>query len=120
MIGSDGLPTGGKPHPRLYGTFPRVLGRYVRDEGLLSIEEAVRRMTSLPAKKFRLAERGVLREGAWADVAVFDPDVVADQATYAEPRRYPSGMPYVLVNGTVEIDGGVPAGAGAGQVLTRG
>jgi len=120
MIGSDGLPTGGKPHPRLYGTFPRVLGRYVRDEGLLSIEEAVRRMTSLPAEKFRLAERGVLREGYWADVVVFDPQVVADTATYEEPRQYPSGMPYVLVNGVVEVDAGAPAGSGAGQVLARG
>jgi N-acyl-D-amino-acid deacylase len=119
MIGSDGLPTGGKPHPRLYGTFPRVLGRYAREEGLLSLEEAVRRMTSLPAEKFRLAERGVLREGYWADVVVFDPAQVADTATYEEPRRYPTGMPYVLVNGAVEIDAGVPTGSGAGQVLAR-
>jgi N-acyl-D-aspartate/D-glutamate deacylase len=120
MIGSDGLPTGGKPHPRLYGTFPRVLGRSAREEGLLSVEEAVRRMTSLPAEKFRLAERGTLREGYWADIVVFDPEVVADTATYEEPRQYPNGMPYVLVNGAVEIDAGVPARSGAGRVLARG
>jgi N-acyl-D-amino-acid deacylase len=119
MIGSDGLATGGKPHPRLYGTFPRVLGRYVRDEGLMSLEEGVRRMTSLPAKKFRLADRGEIRTGAWADLVVFDPAQVADTATYEEPRQYPRGMPYVIVNGQVVVDKGVPATVAAGQVVTR-
>ncbi len=119
MIGSDGLPTAGKPHPRLYGTFPRVLGRYSRDEGLLTLEDAVRRMTSLPANKFRLANRGEIREGAWADLAIFDPQRVADTATYEEPRQYPIAMPYVLVNGQVVVDGGTPSALAAGQVLSR-
>jgi N-acyl-D-amino-acid deacylase len=119
MIGSDGLATGGKPHPRLYGTFPRVLGRYVRDEGLMSLEEGVRRMTSLPAKKFRLADRGEIRVGAWADLVVFDPAQVADTATYEEPRQYPRGVPYVIVNGQVVVDKGVPSTVAAGQVVAR-
>ena len=120
MIGSDGLPSPtGKPHPRLYGTFPRVLGRYVREEGLFSLEEGVRRMTSLPATKFRLADRGLIREGAWADLVVFDPERIADAGTYDEPRRYPTGIPYVLVNGALVVDGGKPSSPPAGHVLGR-
>lgn len=120
MIGSDGIPSPtGKPHPRLYGTFPRVLGHYVRDEGLLSLEEAVRRMTSLPAGKFRLADRGEVREGFWADLVLFDPAQVADTATYEDPRQYPTGIPHVLVNGQLVVDGGRPAKPPAGQVLVR-
>lgn len=119
MIGSDGLPTAGKPHPRLYGTFPRVLGKYSRDEGLFSIEEAVRRMTSLPAKKFRLGDRGEIREGAWADLVVFDPGTVADTATYKDPRQYPAGIPYVVVNGQVVVDDGRPARVETGQLIGR-
>jgi N-acyl-D-amino-acid deacylase len=119
MIGSDGLPTGGKPHPRLYGTFPRVLGTYARDEGLFSLEESVRRMTSLPAGKFRLAERGELREGYWADAVVFDPATIDDIATYEEPRRYPRGIAFVVVNGQVIVEGGTPSTVPAGQVLAR-
>jgi N-acyl-D-amino-acid deacylase len=119
MIGSDGLPTPGKPHPRLYGTFPRVLGHYARDGGLLSTEEAVRRMTSLPAQTFRIPERGVLREGAWADLVVFDPATVDDVATYDDPRRYPAGIPHVLVNGQAVVSDGRPAARPAGRVLRR-
>jgi N-acyl-D-amino-acid deacylase len=119
MIGSDGLPTSGKPHPRLYGTFPRVLGKYTREEGLLTLEDAVRRMTSLPAKKFQLGDRGVVREGAWADLVVFDPAEVADTATYEEPRQYPRGMPYVLVNGQIVVDSGKPSAVPAGQLIAR-
>jgi N-acyl-D-amino-acid deacylase len=120
MIGSDGIPSPtGKPHPRLYGTFPRVLGRYVREEGLLSLEEAVRRMTSMPAAKFRLADRGVVREDAWADLVVFDPEQIADTATYDDPRRYPAGIPYVLVNGEIIVEDGAPSEVSAGRVLVR-
>ena len=120
MIGSDGIPSPtGRPHPRLYGTFPRVLGHYVRDEGLLSLEEAVRRMTSLPASKFRLADRGEVREGAWADLTVFDPKEIADTATYDDPRQYPRGIAYVLVNGQVIVDNGAPEAPPAGQFLNR-
>ena len=121
MVGSDGLPTPtGNPHPRLYGTFPRVLGRYVREERLFSLEEAVRRMTSLPAKKFRLTDRGEVRPGAWADLVILDPDRVVDTATYDDSRRYPEGFPYVLVNGETVVDDGAPSGIPAGQVLARG
>lgn len=121
MIGSDGLPSpSGKPHPRLYGTFPRVLGRYVREEPLLSLEEAVRRMTSLPADKFGLADRGRIAPGQWADLVVLDPERVTDTATYEDPRRYPDGIDYVLVNGAVVVERGAPLNRPAGQVLSRG
>ena len=119
MVGSDGIPSPtGKPHPRLYGTFPRMLGHYVREEGLLSLEEAVRRMTSLPAATFHLADRGEVQPGAWADLVIFDPERIADVATYEDPRRYPTGIPYVLVNGNLVVDKGTPSSPAAGQVLT--
>ncbi len=89
----------GKPHPRSYGTFPRVLGRYARDEQVLSLEDAVRKMTSLTASRLRLHERGLVREGWWADLVVFDPATVIDTATYDEPHRYPVGIEHVIVNG---------------------
>ena len=121
MIGSDGIPSPtGKPHPRLYGTFPRVLGRYVREEGLLSLEEGVRRMTSLPAKKFRLAERGEVKEGYWADLVVLDPAHVADSATFEDPRQHPEGISHVLVNGVPVVTDGLPANSGSGVVIARG
>ncbi|MEO8456944.1 MAG: D-aminoacylase [Chloroflexota bacterium] len=121
MIGSDGLPTpGGKPHPRLYGTFPRVIQRYVREEGLLSLEEAVRKMTSLPADRFQLADRGRLVEGAFADVVVFDPQTIEDIATYQQPRQYPKGIDYVLVNGVVAAENGKQTVTDAGRLLRRG
>jgi N-acyl-D-amino-acid deacylase len=121
MIGSDGLPTpGGKPHPRLYGTFPRVLQRYVREERVLSLEEAVRKMTSLPADRFQLANRGRLKEGAYADVVVFDPQKIEDIATYEKPRQYPAGIDYVLVNGIVAAEGGKQVQTTAGRLLRRG
>ncbi len=121
MIGSDGLPSPtGKPHPRLYGTFPRVLGRYVREEGLLSLEEGVRRMTSLPAQTFKLTDRGEVREGYWADLVVFDPAAIIDTGTYEDPRQYPRGISSVLVNGQLVVVDGSPRQVGAGQVLARG
>jgi len=121
MVGSDGIPSPeGKPHPRLYGTFPRVLGRYARDEGLMTVEESVRKMTSFPAETFRLAERGQVREGWWADLVVFDIARVADTATYEDPRRYPEGISHVLVNGELVVENGEPSNPPAGQVLVRG
>lgn len=106
-----------RPHPRYYGTFPRVLGRYVREEKVLSLEEAVGKMTSVTAERFGLSDRGVIREGAWADLVLFDAQTVADKATYADPHQYPEGIPYVVVNGTVVIDQGQHTGALPGQVL---
>lgn len=121
MGGSDGIPSRtGKPHPRLYGTFPRLLARYVREERLVPIETAVRKLSALPARKFRLKDRGELREGFWADVVVFDPDTIADTATYEDPRRFPKGIEYVIVNGRVVVDQGHHTGVPAGQVLRRG
>jgi N-acyl-D-amino-acid deacylase len=120
MIGSDGIPTpGGKPHPRLYGTFPRVLQKYVREERLLSLEEGVRKMTSLPARRFKLGKRGELREGWSADIVVFDAGAIADVATYEEPRQYPAGIDYVIVNGTVAAESGRQAERHAGTLVRR-
>jgi len=126
-IGSDGsalAPYGrlgqGKPHPRNYGTFPRVLGKYVREEGVLRLEEAVRKMTSLPARRLRLWDRGLLRPGFWADITIFDPVTVAERATFTDPHQYPAGIPYVLVNGQVVIEAGEHTGALPGQVLRHG
>ena len=116
MIGSDGLPTlKGKPHPRLYGTFPRVLGRYVRELKLLSLEEAIHRMTGLPARKFGLSDRGIVREGAFADLVIFDPPVIEDMATYEDPHRPPAGIAHVFVNGVEVARDGQHTGARPGR-----
>jgi len=121
MIGSDGIPSvSGKPHPRLYGTFPRVLGTYVRREKVLGLEEAIHKMTDLPALKHRLRERGRLAVGYHADVTVFDPRSIDDIATYQDPRRYPDGIRYVIVNGEVVVEGSRHTGRSAGRVLRGG
>ncbi len=124
MIGSDGSSlaakgplAAGKPHPRSYGTFPRVLGRYARDERVLSLPDAVWKMTGLPARRLGLADRGVLAPGAQADVVVFDAATVADRATYEDPHRYATGIGHVLVNGRVVIADGEHTGALPGRVL---
>ncbi len=122
MIASDGRlsrPGDGHPHPRAYGTFPRVLGEYVRTQQVLSLETAIHKMTQMPARRLGLTDRGVLREGAIADVVVFDPATVKDQATFTEPHQYAVGIPYVLVNGTVAVDAGKATGARVGRVITR-
>jgi len=124
MVGSDssarapyGVLEKGKPHPRTYGTFPRILGRYVREEGILSLGNAIRKMTSLPAQKLRLKARGLIRDGMWADIVVLDPKRISDQATYQEPHQYPNGIEYVFVNGKLVIEHGEHTGALAGHVL---
>jgi dihydroorotase/N-acyl-D-amino-acid deacylase len=117
MIGSDGLPVGGKPHPRLYGTFPRVIGRYARELKLFSIEEAVHRMTGFPAVKFGLAGRGIIREGAIADLVVFDPQTLIDTATYDSPCEYPPGICHVFVNGTAVVRDCRHTGARPGRAI---
>jgi len=123
-IGSDGLALAtagplrsGHPHPRSFGTFPRVLGVYVRDRGLLRLEDAVRKMTSLNAAKIGLVDRGLLRPGQYADVTVFDPATVADPATYLDPFQYSRGITVVLVNGQVVLEKGQPTGARPGRAL---
>ena len=118
MVGSDGIPDlRGRPHPRLFGTFPRVLARYVRERGVLGLEEAVRRMTSLSAETFGLVDRGRIREGYWADLVLFDPATVTDTATYDDPKREPDGIRLVVVNGRVAYDRGRHTGVGAGKML---
>ncbi|HXF95696.1 MAG TPA: D-aminoacylase [Gemmatimonadales bacterium] len=122
MIGSDGRlvePGDGHPHPRWYGTFPRVLGTYVREKGLLTLEEAVHKMTGLPAGRLGLAERGRIAEGVMADLVVFDPATVRDRATFEDPHRYPEGILYVLVNGVPVVDGGRFTDARPGRALRR-
>jgi N-acyl-D-amino-acid deacylase len=121
MIGSDGIPTlEGKPHPRLYGTFARVLGRYARDEKLFSLAEGVHRMTGFAARKFGLRDRGVVKEGAIADLVLFDPRRIIDRGTWENPKLTPDGIEAVYVNGVKAISGGKPTGARAGRVLRRG
>ena len=120
MIGSDGLFQLGNPHPRIYGTYPRILGRYVREDGLLTLEEAVRKMTSFPAQRLGMHNKGVLRPGADADIVVFDPDTVIDRGTFRDPNQYPVGIEYVLVNGCVSVSEGRFTGETAGQVLRKG
>jgi N-acyl-D-amino-acid deacylase len=117
MIGSDGVPKPGRPHPRIAGTFPRVLGRYAREEGLLTMEEAVRKMTGMAAERFGLAGRGVVREGAHADLVVFDPERIADAATYTEPLLPPHGLRAVVVAGEVVVRDGTPTGAAPGGII---
>jgi N-acyl-D-amino-acid deacylase len=107
----------GQPHPRSYGTFPRILGRYVRDEKVLSLPEAIRKMTSLAATQMKIAERGTLKEGYFADVVIFDPKTVADTATFEKPHQYPIGIDTVIVNGVVTVRDGKHTGARAGRAL---
>ena len=119
MVGSDGLHLPGKTHPRLYGTFPRVLGRYVREEKVISLEAAVHKMTGMPAARLGLKKRGLLQEGYAADIVVFDPNTVCDTATFDDPLRYPTGIPYVFVNGIAVKEADHATGALPGQVLRR-
>lgn len=122
MIGTDGIPGFGatKPHPRLTGTFPKILGEFVREKGILSLEEAVRKMTSLSAQTFGVKQKGLLIEGYDADMVIFDPETIIDQSTYEEPDNKPLGIRYVLVNGEIAVENGRVTGATSGQVLRRG
>jgi N-acyl-D-amino-acid deacylase len=106
MVGSDGLPHDTAPHPRLWGTFPRILGTYVRDEGILTLEEAIRKMTSQAAIRVGIQDRGIIRPGMMADVTVFDPATVRDEATYEAPSRYSTGIRFVFVNGRAVVSEG--------------
>jgi len=116
-IANDGPALAMNPHPRWYGTFPRVLGRYVREQKVITLEEAIKKMTSMNAAKIGIKERGLLKEGYWADITVFDPKTVADRATFEKPHQYPVGIPYVIINGQMVIDGDKHTGAVPGQVL---
>ena len=116
MTGSDGS----DGHPRKYGTYPRKLRLYVYEKKTIPLEFAIRSMTSLPARTFGLQDRGVLKEGAIADIVAFDPATIRDEATYTEPRKLASGMRYVLVNGKIAVDGGKPASVLAGRPVRAG
>jgi dihydroorotase/N-acyl-D-amino-acid deacylase len=120
MIGSDGSLTklgDGAPHPRAFGTYPRVLGRYVRERKVLSLEDAIRKMTSFPAARLGFVDRGLLREGMAADVTIFNPATIVDQSLFTDPHHYSEGVRHVLVNGTPVIDQGAHTGARPGRVL---
>ena len=117
--GSDGLLVGGKPHPRAWGTFPRYLGHYCRELGLMSLEETVNHLTGRPAARLKLVDRGLVREGYAADLVLFDPDTIADTATFPLPRQPAAGITHVFVNGVAAIADGAPTGARAGRALRR-
>jgi len=126
MVGSDGWAIspesglgGSRPHPRCYGCFPRVLGTYVRERGVLSLETAVHKMSGMPAQRLGLQDRGEVREDAIADLVVFDPETVAERSTYADPHQYPAGIPFVLVAGREVVHEGEATGVRPGKVLRR-
>ncbi len=120
MICSDGFVAAyneGIPHPRLYGTYPRVLGKYVREEKVLSLESAIYKMTALPAKAFKIKNRGVIAEGNFADITVFNKETVIDKATYSNPHQYPEGIPHIIVNGVLTVKEGKPTGKFGGKAI---
>jgi N-acyl-D-amino-acid deacylase len=120
MVGTDSTFVGEKPSPRTYGSYPRILGQFVRDESILSLEEAVRRMTSATAARLGLTDRGVIRDGAMADLVVFDPATVRSNATYDDPRRFPTGIEHVIVGGEPVVRDGRHTGATPGRALRHG
>jgi N-acyl-D-aspartate/D-glutamate deacylase len=114
---TDGPLAGSKSHPRGWGTYPRILGRYVRDEKILSLESAIQKMTGGPAARVGLRDRGLLREGMFADITIFDPGKVVDRATFESPNQYPTGIEYVLVNGQISVDKGQRTAVLTGKVI---
>jgi N-acyl-D-amino-acid deacylase len=120
MVGTDSTFIGAKPSPRTYGSYPRILGQFVRDEGLLSLEQAVHKMTGAAAARLSLEQRGTIREDAFADLVVFDPATVRNNATYDEPRQFPTGIEHVVVNGTLVVDAGSHTGATPGRGIRLG
>jgi N-acyl-D-aspartate/D-glutamate deacylase len=120
LIGSDGVPLGERPHPRLHHTFPRVLGEYVRTQGTLSLSDAVHRLTGLSARHFGLKGRGVVTAGSSADIVVFDPATIADTGTYEDPTSAPRGVTHVLVNGRFVVRSASPTSERPGEVIRRG
>ena len=119
MIGSDGVPLPGKPHPRLYGCFPRVLGKYSREDGVISMEEAIYKMTGLSATKSNLNDRGFIKKGLNADIVIFDESTIIDKATYDNPRVYPEGIIHVFVDGDFAVKDGKQTDLRAGKVAKR-
>jgi N-acyl-D-amino-acid deacylase len=120
MVGTDSTFIGAKPSPRTYGSYPRILGQFVRDEALLTLEDAVAKMTSMPAARLGLKDRGRIADGYVADLVVFDPATVRSNATYDEPRKFPVGIESVIVDGTLVVHDGDHTGALPGRALRRG
>ena len=120
MVGTDSTFLGAKPSPRTYGSFPRILGQFVRDEQLLSLELAIHKMTGAAAARLGLTQRGTIRDGAFADLVVFDPATIRSNATYDEPRRFPTGIDHVIVNGTPVVRDGEHTGATPGRGIRLG
>ena len=124
-MGSDGRAVAtygilhiGKPHPRFYGTFPRVPGKYVKEEGVLKLEDAIRRMTSYPAQTYKIKYKGLLKEQMDADIVIFDPTTIVDKATFQDPHQYPEGIEYVIVGGEIVVEKGKHTGALLGKPLS--
>jgi len=120
MIGSDGLPNDPRPHPRLWGTFPRVLGRYCREERLITLPDAVHKMTGMPAQRFGLVGRGLIHEGYCADLVLFDAERILDTATFSDPVRVAEGIAAVWVNGELAYTSAGATGKRAGRFVPRG
>ena len=117
MVGSDAVLLGDFPSPRTHGCFPVILAEYVREENQMSLPEAIRKMTSFPAQRLGILDRGILRDGMKADIVLFDPEKVEAKATFEEPKQYPAGIDYVLVNGKLVVDNGTHTGALPGRAL---
>jgi len=117
MIGTDGIKLGGKPHPRLYGSYPKIISKFIREKGLISLEEGIKKMTSLPAKKLGLKDRGALKKGYFADIVIFDYQEIEDLASYLKPQRFPAGIEWVIVNGKVAYDGNKLSSLNCGKIL---
>ncbi len=117
-VGTDGI-YGGRPHPRLYGTYPRFIKMFVREKSMFTLPEAIRKVTSFPAQILGISDRGILREGNWADIVLFDPETIGDTATYEEPESYPQGIQYVFVNGKLVVDQQRVTSSLPGRVLRK-
>ncbi len=124
MFGTDGIAMSkdinlGKCHPRFFGTYPRILGKYVREENLFTLEEAIRKMTSFPAQRLGIRDRGMIKIGNWGDIVIFDPQTISDKASYLNPLQYPEGLLYVIVNGQITVDNSQLLDIRAGRILRR-
>ena len=120
-VSTEGFYSNGKPHPRFYGTFPRILGRYIREKrSKLSLEEAIYKMTGFPAWRLNLKQRGIIKENYNADITIFNPKTIIDKATFENPHQYAKGIEFVIVNGEVVIDDGIHQKITPGKVLRRG
>ena len=117
MVGSDSIPLGRYPHPRAYGTFPRIIGRFQRKYNVMKLEETIQRITDNPAQRFKLTNRGRIKKGYFADIVLFDPETIIDNSTYDDPKQYPTGIPYVIVNGEIAIEKGTVRNSTSGRAI---